>query len=85
VFSLEYTIGYLALFIILAVPMRLLVVKAESTTTKRLLPLVSGAAFALVAGAFVWLDSSARDAYFVAMLFAAAGFVCMTVLQIAAK
>jgi hypothetical protein len=85
VFSLEYTIGYLALFIILAVPMRLLVVKAESTTTKRLLPLVSGAAFALAAGAFVWLGSSARDAYFVAMLFAVAGFVCMTVLQIAAK
>jgi hypothetical protein len=85
VFSLEFTIGYLALFIILAVPMRLLAVKVESTTAKRLLPLVSGAAFALASGAFVWLNSSARDAYFLAMLFAVAGFVCMTVLQVAAK
>jgi len=85
VFSLAFTIGYLALFIILAVPMRLLAVKVESTTTKRLLPLVSGAAFALASGAFVWLNNSARDAYYVAMLFAVAGCVCMTVLQIAAK
>jgi len=85
VFSLAFTIGYLAPFIILAVPMRLLAVKVESTTTKRLLPLVSGVAFALASGAFVWLDSSARDAYFPAILFAVAGFVCMTVLQIAAK
>jgi hypothetical protein len=85
VFSLAYTIGYLALFIILAVPMRLLVVKAESTIAKRSLPLVSGAAFALASGAFAWLEFSARDAYFVAMLLAVAGSVCMTALQIAAK
>jgi hypothetical protein len=84
VFSLAFTIGYLALFIILVVPMRLLAVKVESTTTKRLLPLVSAAAFALASGAFVWLDGS-RGAYGVAMLFAVAGFVCMAVLQIAAK
>jgi hypothetical protein len=85
VFSLAFTIGYLALFIILAVPMRFLAVKVESTTTKRLLPLVSGATFALASGAFVWLDSSALGTYFVAMLFAVAGFVCMTALQFAAK
>jgi hypothetical protein len=85
VFSLAFTIGYLALFIILAVPMRLLAVKVEGTTTKRLLPLVSGTAFGLASGAFVWLNNSARDAYFVTMLFAVAGFVCMTVMQIAAK
>jgi hypothetical protein len=85
VFSLAFTIGYLALFIILAVPMRLLAVKVEGTTTKRLLPLVSGAAFGLASGAFVSLNNSARDAYFVTMLFAVAGFVCMTVMQIAAK
>jgi len=42
VFSLAFTIGYLALFIILAVPMRFLAVKVESATSKRLLPLVSG-------------------------------------------
>jgi len=84
-FSLAYTIGYLALFIILAVPMRLLVVRGESTIAKRLLPLTSGAVFALASGTFVWLTSSARDACSVAMLFAVAGVVCMTVMQIAAK
>ena len=84
-FSLVYTIGYLALFAILAVPMRLLVVKVESAIAKRLLPLASGAVFALVSGTFEWLDSSARNAYSVATLFAVAGVVCMIVMQIAAK
>lgn len=77
VFSLAYTIGYLALFIIMAVPRRPLVVKVESTTANRLLPLASGA--------FLWLTGSARNAVFEAMLFALAGPACMSVMQIAAK
>lgn len=85
VFSLAYSIGYLALFIILAVPMRLLVVKVESATAKRLLPLASAAAFALASGCFEWLTSSARNAYGVALLFAVSGAASMIVLQMAAK
>ena len=84
-FSLVYTIGYLALFAILAVPMRLLIVRVDGAIAKRLLPLAAGAVFALASGTFEWLDSSVRNAYSVAMLFAVAGVVCMTVMQIAAK
>jgi hypothetical protein len=85
VFSLAYTIGYLALFVFLAVPMRILVVRAESTVPKKLLPFASAAAFALASGIFEWLESSARDASFLVMLFAVAGAVCMIVMQIVAK
>jgi hypothetical protein len=85
VFSLAYTIGYLALFIFLAVPMRILVVRTESTVPKRLLPFASAAAFALASGTFEWLESSAKGAGFLVMLFAVAGVVCMIAMQIIAK
>ena len=85
VFSLGFTIGYLALFVVMAVPLRVLAVKIEGRIAKRLLPLASGAAFALVSGGFVWLDSSARNVGPSAMLFALAGIVCMAVMQAAAK
>lgn len=85
VFSLVYTIGYLALFIIMALPMKLALMRAQGALAKRLLPLVSGAVFALVSGVFEALNSSAQDAYGVAILFALAGVACMVTLQVAAK
>ena len=84
-FSIALTIGYLALFVVMAVPLRLLVAKAESAVVKMLLPLAAGAAFAVVSGAFVRLNSSAHNAYFVAAFFAFAGVACMSVLELVAK
>lgn len=85
VFSWVYTIGYLALFILLVLPMTILLTKVESTIAKRLLPLASGAVFGLVWGAYVWLTNSTRNAYSEAILFSVAGVACMTVMQITAK
>jgi hypothetical protein len=85
VFSLAFTSGYLALFVVMAVPLRLLVVRTEGSIAKRLLPLASGVAFALVSGVFVWFESSARNVEASAMLFAIAGIACMAVMQVAAK
>lgn len=83
--SLGLTIGYLALFLVMVVPLRLLVAKAENIAAKRTLPLVSGAAFALLSGVFVWLNSSAHNAYFAAVFFGFAGIACMSVLEVVAK
>lgn len=84
-FSAALTIGFLILFLVMAVPLRLLVVKADGHIAKRLLPLASGGVFALLSGVFVWLESSARNVGMVAVHFAIAGIACMAVMQIAPK
>ena len=85
VFSTAYTIGYLALFILVAAPMRILVVKRESTVANRLLPLASAAVFALASGVFEWLNGSAENPGPLAALFAISGAVCMIAMQVVAK
>ena len=85
VFSVGLTIGFLILFLVLAVPLRLLLAKADGHIAKRLLPLASAGAFALLSGVFVWFESSARNVGMVAAHFAIAGIACMAVMQIAAK